>query len=580
MTKFNGIQEIKHSVNINKNFISDPPKQHISTKTISEEDIKTASDAATSVGLATLAISQKNAKKAQATKEENETNSTKENSQTIVTKPAQLSLFHMNDFHSQSERMERAYTASEDFKDGKLDDDEFFDDSMPIDKLKLCSGDMFLGDNPQKIAMVNEFLNSTGVVANVVGNHECDAAIEDFAKLIQGKKYRLVSTNMHPNKEHDINKVISESFITEINGNKYGIIGASPIDFMKHTNRPEQVSSLNMDDLETTIKEIQADIGELKKKGVNKIILLSHLGSDIDVQIAKNINDVDVILGGHTHTLFKDAKLGENVFYSPKGEPVLIVQSGKDGEYIGMPNLKFNEQGQVTEIDYKVLRTDDFERNEEIKARFQDFFGRAELLGTIKSVENLNSNFYINENPHANFMLDCLKDELDTDIAIVNSAGLRSQFTTGDITSYDIDNVSPFNNNIITIQVSEKELLFAIKEKIKETVLSPTKRPGILQVSGLKYEFDKTTGKLLSLKFVDKKGNEKAIDIENPTEQLYSVAINEFSAKDNHSGLGLAEKANNPVRKYEHDIKKFVIDWLKKNKEPICIKTDGRIVGK
>lgn len=266
MTKFNGIEEVKHSVvpNINKNFISAPQKQHISTKTISEEDIKTASDAATSVGLATLAISQKNDKKAQATKEENETDSAKENSQTIVTKPAQLSLFHMHDFHSQSERMERAYTASEDFKDGKLDDDNFFDGSMPIDKLKLCSGDMFLGDNPKKIAMVNEFLNSTGVVANVVGNHECDAAIEDFAKLIQGKKYRLVSTNMHPNKEHDINKVISESFITEINGNKYGIIGASPIDFMKHTNRPEQVSSLNMDDLETTIKEIQADIGELQ----------------------------------------------------------------------------------------------------------------------------------------------------------------------------------------------------------------------------------------------------------------------------------------------------------------------------
>ena len=198
MAKFNGIEKIKHSgiPHIRKEFIPESKEQHLATKTISEEDMKTASDAATSVGLARLAISQKNAKKAQATKEENETNSAKENSQTIVTKPAQLSLFHMNDFHSQSERMERAYTASEDFKDGKLDDDEFFDDSMPIDKLKLCSGDMFLGDNPKKIAMVNEFLNSTGVVANVVGNHECDAAIEDFAKLIQGKKYRLVSTNM------------------------------------------------------------------------------------------------------------------------------------------------------------------------------------------------------------------------------------------------------------------------------------------------------------------------------------------------------------------------------------------------
>lgn len=500
-------------------------------------------------------------------------------SRPIVTRPAQLSLFHMHDFHGQSEKMERAHTASEEFKKGKLDED-FFEESLPVDKLPLCSGDMFLGSNPKKIAMVNHFLNEVGVVANAIGNHERDSELTDFLKIIKGKKYRLVATNIHPKKDSAINKVISESFITEINGNKYGIIGASPIDFIKHSNRPEEVLTLNVDDLERTIQEVQMDIDELKKQGVNKIILLSHLGADVDVEIAKRVNDLDIILGGHTHTLFKEAKPNENVFYSPKGEPVLIVQSGRDGEYIGMPNIKFNELGQIVDIDYNILKTDDFERDEEIKSDFQTFFGATELLGTVKSVENSSGNIYTDENPDANFLLDCLKDELETDIAIVNSAGLRSKFSTGKITSYDLDNVSPFSDKIVTINVSEKELVSAIQEKVKETTLSPMKRPGIIQVSGLKYEYDKKTGELLKLNFVNKKGDEKQIDINNPSEKLYTVAINEFCAKDKHSGLGVEHRVKNPIEKHDYDIKKFVIDWLKKHKEPIDIKTDGRIIGK
>ena len=509
-----------------------------------------------------------------------ETQNSGEKISTIVTNPAQLSLFHMHDFHGQSERMERASTANKEFRDGKLNDDDFFEESLPVDQLGLCSGDMFLGANPKKIAMVNHFLNETGVVANALGNHERDSEITDFVNALKNKKYRLVATNIHPNKNNAINKIVSESFITEINGNKYGIIGASPIDFMKHSSRPEDVLSLNMDDLEETIKEIQMDIDELKKQGVNKMILLSHLGADVDVEIAKRVNDLDIILGGHTHTLFKEAKPNENIFYSPKGEPVLIVQTGRDGEYIGMPNLKFNELGQIVDIDYNILKTDDFERDEEIKSSFQEIFGATKLLGQIKKVEKTDFNPYTEENPNANFMLDCMKEELDTDIAIVNSAGLRSKFSAGNITSYDLENVSPFNDKIITINVSEKELVSSIQERLKNTILSPMNRPGVLQVSGLKYEYDKQNGKLLKLNFVDKEGNEKKIDINNPSEKIYTVAVNEFCARDKHSGLGLEHRAKNPIEKYDYDLKKFVVDWFEHHKEPVCIKPDGRIVGK
>ena len=54
--------------------------------------------------------------------------------------------------------------------------------------------------------------------------------------------------------------VVYNGFVIETNGNKYGIIGVSPVDFMKHASHPEEVSKLKVDDLDSTISEIQDDI--------------------------------------------------------------------------------------------------------------------------------------------------------------------------------------------------------------------------------------------------------------------------------------------------------------------------------
>ena len=120
---YNVTQKIDYSSNVlkkntNPTFSANP----IVVKNLSDKTLKMASLVATSFGLATLAIFQRN----KANNEEVikvydlESNVPKVLDKPIITKPAQLSLFHMHDFHGQSERMERAYSASEDFQNGKL----------------------------------------------------------------------------------------------------------------------------------------------------------------------------------------------------------------------------------------------------------------------------------------------------------------------------------------------------------------------------------------------------------------------------------------------------------------------------
>ena len=496
----------------------------------------------------------------------------------IRTKPAQLSLFHMHDFHGQNIRMERAYSAVRQFDDDNLYENKVFDSDMPVDKLKLCSGDMFLGENLKEVAVVNEFLNMSGVLADAIGNHECDAESDVFVDIVKNRKYKFLSTNMHPQNGNKMNEIISSSFIVESHGNKYGIIGLSPLDMNVHLKRAEDIPAMNISEFDDTIKDIQSDISLMKGAGVNKIILLSHLGLEHEQYIAQNVSDVDVILGGHTHHLLKDVKEGENLFYSPKGEPVLIMQTGRDGEYIGIPNIKFNELGQITGIQYNVLKTDDFSRSSIAKSRFEKILGKPEVVGEIGYAEAMPEDIYANENPHGSFIADCIKSELDTDIAVVNSSNLRGQFFKGSIDARDLHLITPFGNKMVVIEATEKEVVDSVKGCLEVTMANPKHRPGILQVSGLRYSFSSDTGELKSMDFVDKNNNVHKIDINNPrTDKIYTVACDDFCAIKANNGMGLPHRYDTALAIYDFDKDELVARHIKKQTSPVEIKSDGRI---
>ena len=493
----------------------------------------------------------------------------------IVTKPAQLSVLHMHDFHGQSIRMERALTISESFDNGTLPvADSVMDKNMPTDKLKLCSGDMFRGSNPEEMTLVNEFLNLVGADALTLGNHECDSPMADFAKEVKSHNYKIISTNIHPEKQNKMNKLKTGSFIIKINGNKYGVIGASPVDIMEHTKIPKEVSQLHVDDLDSTINEIRLDINEMKKHKVNKIILLSHLGINLEQYIAQNVNDIDLILGGHTHTLFKGIKEGENLFKSPKGEPVLIMQSGKDGQYVGIPNIRFNEFGQIVGINYNTISTDDYERSPVAKKKFDKII-KPDVLGKVDYAEKLPENLYANENPNCDFITDCIRKELNTDIAIMNSSVTRNSFSEGNLEMRDLKSVSPFPNKVVVIKATESELVSAIQERARKTMTSSNNKPGLLQVSGLKYEIEQKTGDLISLKYLNRNGKDVDINIKHPSDKTYTVAIDDFCAKS--IGEDIKNRFLNPIKVTNKTQNELVIQSLKKQKKPVQIKTDGRI---
>ena len=497
----------------------------------------------------------------------------------IRTSPAQLSLFFMHDFHGQNIRMERAYTMAEEFdRDNLYDSKAIFDENLPVDKLKVASGDMFLGENEKELKVVDKFLNMSGVLATAIGNHECDAGTDLFAEAVADRNYRLLGSNIITGKNSKIGSLISESFVADINGNRYGFIGIAPSDMKKHLKHSDDIDKFEIADLDGTVKVLQEEVNKIKKYGVNKIILLSHAGLKDEKYIAEHVSDIDVILGAHTHNLLTKAEKGENVLLSPKNEPVLLVQVGRDGEHVGIPNVRFDEEGKITKIQYNVADTDKFSRSLIAKSAFENILGKPDIVGEIEFAENPPDDIYAYENPHCNFIVDCLRSEFGTDIAVLNSANLRGNFHKGPIDTRDLHLISPFGNKMVVMRATEEEIVNSIKNCLKASMADPKHRPGILQVSGLRYEFSASTGDLISIAFVDKNGEIHPIDPDKPrSDKFYTIVLDDFCATVESNGMGLKHRYDEAIAIYEHDKDKFVADYLRKQDKPVKIVSDGRI---
>ncbi len=486
--------------------------------------------------------------------------------QTTTPEYTTTSIFYIADLHGKMTNMERICELS-----------RLFDSTNNADvKLKLASGDILLGSNPVTNTVASNFLNWIGVKENALGNHEIDATPTALAEILKDAKYTLLGANVTVNPDSPMSGKIKKSVIEEYNGQKFGIIGTAPSDALERVGTRESLEEIKIDDVNTTIKKVQDEIDKLKAQNINKIIVVSHLGKDVDKRLAQETDGIDIVLGAHTHDLYKDIKEGENLLYSKSGEPVILTQIGKDGEYAGILNTVFNKDGVVTKVQNNVMKTDVFTRKLPFKTAVESITGKPEVLGKIKCAPPPPQNRLLVNNPHGNLIVDAMKEELGTDIALLNAGNIRGYFEEGDVDSRKINDVTPFDDKMMICNLSEKQIVDAIKFGAK-SFNNPGNKPGLLLVSGLQYTItDK--GQLLDLTYIDKSGNKIPIDINNPSEtKKLTVACDDFFAYGGDCYLPVNTNPDYILKTFDVDKNVYTGNYIKNHKEPIEIKEDDRI---
>ena len=96
-------------------------------------------------------------------------------------------------------------------------------------------------------------------------------------------------------------------------------------------------------------ENMQAMVNEVRGKGAQAVVLLSHNGMDVDLKMASRVSGIDAIMGGHTHDGMPVATLVNN-----KGGKTIVTNAGSNGKFLGVLDLEVKEK-RVTDFRYKLL---------------------------------------------------------------------------------------------------------------------------------------------------------------------------------------------------------------------------------
>ena len=481
-------------------------------------------------------------------------------------KNASTSIFYVNDLHGNMGNMSRIYNAKHSFDKQNHDGQ---------DVLVLGSGDISAGANVKLLKISNAFLNVMGALGTAIGNHEFDANPQEIAEVHKTANYKIMGANLNLQGENNpLQGQITKSFIQEINGNKYGIIGLIPPDLHERIRENESRKTIIPFSKEDSIKAVQEEADKMKNEGINKIIVLSHCGLEFDKELAQNTSGVDVILGAHTHELIKDIEHNKNLFTSKSGEPVIITQAGKDGDQFGVLNLEFDESGIIQKAQNNVHNSNKFKRNPVLEKIFDGIIGKATEVGYVEKTVPAPEDRLVEPNPHAYLIMDACREEFGTDLALINAGNIRGHFDEGKLTERKVFEVVPLKNRMVKMKLTEEEVVNALKNGAK-SLINPGHKPSIVMPSGLEYTMNRK-GEVLNATFIDKQGVKHPIDVNHPDKnKIYTVATDDFFASGGDKLI--PNKINEIDERFDFDKDKLTCQYIKKQGKPVQIKDDGRI---
>jgi len=490
----------------------------------------------------------------------------------MKTKPVntnKLSIYYYNDTHGNSDSMADVINNAKRFQEkAKVTNDTTF---------ILSAGDNCSGADVKKNGFIFDLMqNIMGVELSAVGNHEVDATGSGFYEAAKDKNITFVATNVRFYDDNEMSKFVKKSIIKEKNGVKYGFVGAMPIDFEMCTKEASQ-KGVDVFDFEHTVSALQSEINNLKAKGVNRIIMLSHIGYDADKKLVKELDGVDIVIGGHTHSVVEGAKKNENVLTSKSGEPVIITQGGENGNYYGVLNVEFDENGVLTKVQNNLTASTNKSKSPVIEYVKNQGLGISPHIATISEIDPMPKNRRIVPCAWTEVMADSIKEELGVDIAIINSANTRKVPSAGNLTQRDISESAPMKNNLLKVKITQKQLIDAVKNAALNTMAATDGYPGLIQGSGFTYKID-SNGQLLEFNIKDKNGNLIPVDINNPSENItYTAAYDNFVAKKGGETPELEPKFG--FEEYDFDKDYTLSQYLskRKDKENLVIKDDNRL---
>ncbi|MCM3702164.1 5'-nucleotidase C-terminal domain-containing protein [Paenibacillus macerans] len=455
-----------------------------------------------------------------------------------------LTILHTNDTHanldtvSSPDNIARRVAAIREEKAGAIN-------PLLVDAGDVFSGTLYFNQYLGQADL--EFMNLVQYDAMTFGNHEFDKGSEVLNKFIENASFSFVSANVNFStdpllREKFKNEVsrnakagnIYPAMITEVGGQQVGMFGLT-------TEDTANISSPGLVTFDNAVQKAKDTVAMLQNEGVNKIIVLSHLGYDVDVNLAKAVAGIDIVVGGHSHT-----KLDQAVVDRTGSAPKLIVQTGEKGQFLGKLEVVFNDEGVLQEWNSRLISIDEKDAdgqyvikpdqealdilNTKYKPGVQQLM-QAEVGLTEVKLNGVRADVRTKETNLGNLIADGMLNAAQAAgtnavIALQNGGGIRESIEAGKVTMGGVMTVLPFNNDLVTITLTGQEIKEALENGVSKIPAQDGRFP---HIAGMRFYYDSTKSpgeRVLRIEVKGKNGYEPI----NPS-QTYEVATNAFTAK-------------------------------------------------
>ena len=433
-----------------------------------------------------------------------------------------------------------------------------------------------------------QIMNMIGYDAMTLGNHEFDNGDEVLAAFVDALEFPVVTANVDFSDSPLLAGKIEPMVTLEVGDSSVGIIGlVTPESEILSSPGPELVFEYDL------VSVTQNAVDALTAAGVNKIILVTHIGYAADVEVAQQVSGVDVVVGGHTNTFLSNNYSGAQgeyptVLESASGEPVLVVQASTKTRYLGRLDVEFDGGGVLSDWDGDAIL---LSRYITPAPDVSDLVaGLAEPINELRSrvvgesaivLEGNRSVCRVEECNLGNFIADALREETGAQIVYMNGGGIRSSIDAGEITMGEILTVQPFGNVTSTFGLSGADVIAMLENSVSRIQLNEqgqVQRSGgsgrFLQLSGARFSVDPTQevgSRIVSVEVLNDAGEYEALD----PEAIYSMAGNNFVRNGGDGYSVLEENAIDPYDGGRVDFN-VTLDYIVAN-SPVAPVTEGRI---
>lgn len=405
-----------------------------------------------------------------------------------------------------------------------------------------------------------EGLNAMGLDITSFGNHEFDFGVDLLLTRMKQSRFTWVNANMVDRKTGRLVGDTPPYVIRTVNGVTLGFIGLCISD--EGMSKPDLEERLEMlDPVEVATKYVP----QMKQEGADIIVAVTHLRIRADQTLAERVPGIDVIIGGHEHYPIT-VMTGQT----------LISKAGMDARAVARIDLTRRPNG-VLDRYFELIPVNDKVKSDpdtlavvdKWEARLGSEMGNR-VGATTEPLDAVDFRIRGMETNISDLVADAVRADAKTDIAIVNTGGIRGNriYPAGPLLRRDLIAMHPFENVVCVVQMTGANVLAMLNAAVGKL---PAADGGFPAVSGLRFRVK--VSEPVGQRVKDVTVNGAPLD----PQKTYTVAMPNYVLD---GGDGYRDVKNNAVVLVNAEQGTLIVTALERyiNGREISPKVDGRIV--